>query len=69
MDLKKACMEARIDQLTKELKKERQKNKELENIIDELEKYMLERRLTDIDGRTMIYEILDKLNKLKGDNK
>lgn len=41
----------------------------LNNIIDELEKYMLERRLTDIDGRTMIYQILYKLNELKGDNK
>ena len=41
----------------------------LNNIINELEKYMLDRRLTDIDGRTMIYQVLYKLNELRGDNK
>ncbi len=38
------------------------------NIITELEKYLYERRLTDIDGKTMVNRLLDKLKELKGDN-
>lgn len=55
--------------LVEELEKANKEIERLNNIIDKLEKYMLERRLTDIDGRTMVYQILDKLNELKGDNK
>ena len=37
-----------------------------DNIIDELEKYLLELRLTDVSGKTIVYRLLDKLKKLKG---
>ena len=37
-----------------------------DNIIDELDKYLLELRLTDVSGKTIVYRLLDKLKKLKG---
>ena len=45
-----------------------EKDKEIErlnNIIDELEKYLLQLRLTDVDGKTIVYRLLDKLKELK----
>ena len=47
-------------------------NKEIErlnNIINELEKKLLELRLTDVDGKTIVYRLLDKLQELKGSDK
>ena len=41
----------------------------LNNIINELEKKLLELRLTDVDGKTIIYRLLDKLQELKGSDK
>ena len=35
--------------------------------INELEKCLLELRLTDVDGKTIVYRLLDKLKKLKGE--
>lgn len=37
----------------------------LNNIINELEKKLLELRLTDVDGKTIVYRLLDKLQELK----
>ena len=42
---------------------------EVNNIINELEKKLLELRLTDVDGKTIVYRLLDKLQELKGSNK
>ena len=41
----------------------------LNNIINELEKKLLELRLTDVDGKTIVYRLLDKLQELKGVDK
>ena len=41
----------------------------LNNIINELEKKLLELRLTDVDGKTIVYRLLDKLQELKGEDK
>ena len=38
----------------------------LNNIINELEKKLLELRLTDVDGKTIVYRLLNKLQELKG---
>ena len=62
-------MEEQIEKDKYIIGNQQQEIERLNNIIDELEKYMIERRLTDIDGRTMVYQILYKLNELKGDNK
>lgn len=46
----------------------KEKDKEIErlnNIINELENKLLQLRLTDIDGRTIVYRMLDKLKELK----
>lgn len=43
----------------------KQENEKLNKIIDEWEKYLCERRLTDIDGRTMVNCLLNKLTELK----
>lgn len=48
------------------------KDKEIErlnNIINELEKKLLELRLTDVDGKTIVYRLLNKLQELKGSDK
>lgn len=34
-------------------------------VLDELEEYLLRLRLTDIDGRTIVYRLLDKIQELK----
>jgi transcriptional regulator NrdR family protein len=43
--------------------------KRLNNIINELEKKLLELRLTDVDGKTIVYRLLNKLQELKGSEK
>jgi hypothetical protein len=35
------------------------------NIIGAIEKYLLELRLTDVPGKTIVYRLLDKLKALK----
>lgn len=44
-----------------------QKVDRLNNIINELENKLLELRLTDVDGKTIVYRLLDKLKELKGE--
>jgi flagellar motility protein MotE (MotC chaperone) len=38
------------------------------NIIGAIEKYLLELRLTDVPGKTIVYRLLDKLKALKEGN-
>lgn len=65
---------SQIFDIVEELEKERKKNKELENIIDELEKYLKEQQtLYGINQQGFSWGVagdcLDKLKELKGDNK
>lgn len=62
-----------IFDIVEELEKERKKNKELENIIDELEKWLKEQVFNkagssvDLAIENHSYcKVLDKLNELKG---
>ena len=64
----------RIFNLAEELEKERKKNKELEDRIDELEKYIHNELILDFYNDDMPCElIINKIEKmikeLKGDNK
>ena len=52
-----------------ELKYAKKEIERLNNIINELEKKLLELRLTDVDGKTIVYRLLDKLQELKGVDK
>lgn len=38
-------------------------------VLDELEEYLLRLRLTDVDGRTIVYRLLDKIQELKKEMK
>ena len=62
----KTNMIAKLVCETADLQKE---NQRLNNIINELEKKLLELRLTDVDGKTIVYRLLDKLQELKGVDK
>ena len=64
----------KVFNLVEELEKERKKNKELENIIDELEKWLKEQvfnkagNSVDLAIENHSYcKVLDKLNELKGE--
>lgn len=52
-----------------EYEQQREEIERLNNIINELEKKLLELRLTDVDGKTIAYRLLDKLQELKGSDK
>ena len=58
-----------LDYAKQEIKEYEKEIERLNNIINELEKKLLELRLTDVDGRTIVYRLLDKLQELKGSDK
>ena len=58
-----------IYKMDKELLEKEEEIERLNNIINELENKLLELRLTDVDGKTIVYRLLDKLQELKGSDK
>ena len=66
------CQNKKQKQIYQDSKRTKQLEQEIErlnNIINELEKKLLELRLTDVDGKTIVYRLLDKLQELKGSDK
>ena len=58
----------KVEELMELYTTERHCKDDYKAIINELEKKLLELRLTDVDGRTIVYRLLDKLQELKGND-